>query len=795
MNEATRAARGGAVSRRTFIGGLAGAAATAGLTRGAVRPPRASAAGGANDPRIDALLAQMTLQDKIGQLNTPLFLPKAFLKGSSSPVGTDADRLHFVKGTWRDFIGPGGGFFGLVNETLYGLVPVARPRAPRQQAEMYNSLQEAAKTTRLGIPLLQISEGTHGSIGPGSTIFPEGPALAAMFDPDLIEAVYAATAREARAVGIHALNTVWAELVRDPRFGRGCQGFSEDPYLTATIVARLVRGMQGTDVSAPDRAIASLCHYPLETPSVGGLEGAPVTMGPRELRATHLEPWRVGFAEAGALMTEACATTIDGVPTHASTELLTDVLRDELGFRGVVLSEGDGFQSLVEEHVAIDQKQAGVLGMHAGIDVAISWEEAYLEGLVAAVGDGSVPMELVDRAVRRVLALKLALGLFEQPLVDPERAERIVHSPEHRQLALRTAREAVVLLKNDGDLLPLDRSVRRIAVIGPNADEPENLLGDYKAYPPLHEVPSVLDGIRSRVLRGTTVTHARGCGVLGDDRRGVARAVRAARRADVAVVVVGEQTKGGFMGPGTTDGEGRDIASLDLTGVQEELIQAIHATGTPTIVVLLTGRALSIRWTAEHVPAILVGWFPGERGGEAIADILFGRHNPSGRLPMTVPRHVGQLPMYYNQTRSRANASAYVDLPASPLFEFGFGLSYTEFAYHNVQLSKRTIARDESVDVSVDITNSGRRAGAEVVQLYVADNEASVAVPATRLRGYQKVYLRPGQTKKVRFTLGPRDLELVDRSLKTVVEPGTFGVMVGSSSRRIHLRGSFDVVG
>jgi beta-glucosidase len=472
---------------------------------------------------------------------------------------------------------------------------------------------------------------------------------------------------------------------------------------------------------------------------------------------------------------------------------MTDLLRGELGFRGVVISEGGGFASLISERIVATQKEAGALAILAGVDINITWESAYLDGLVESVKDRTVPIELVDRAVRRVLALKFKLGLFDNPLVDPRRAAQVVNCEEHRTVALQAAREAIVLLKNDKGLLPLGTDVKRIAVIGPNADEPENLLGDYCANPAQHPIPSILSAIRSTAPGDASVSYARGCGILGDDRSRFAEAVGAAQNAQVAVMVVGEQTKGGFLGPGTTNGEARDVASLDLTGQQQALVEAVHATGTPVVVVLINGRPLSIRWVAQHVPAILEAWFPGERGGEAVADVLFGRTNPSGRLPITIPRHVGQLPVHYYHKHARAHAAAYVDMPAPPLYEFGFGLSYTEFRYSNLRVSPTRIRANGAVEVLVDVSNVGSREGQEVVQLYVMDVVSSVSLPAKQLRGFSKISLAAGETKTVKMLLASGDLTLVNEKFETVVEPGEFEVMVGSSSAKNHLRGRFTV--
>jgi beta-glucosidase len=406
---------------------------------------------------------------------------------------------------------------------------------------------------------------------------------------------------------------------------------------------------------------------------------------------------------------------------------------------------------------------------------------------------------LVDRAVRRILRQKMRLGLFEKPLVDPERAVATVHAPAHRELALRAAGEGIVLLKNDGDVLPLRKGLREVAVIGPNADNARNQLGDYTANVVLQDVTTVLEGLRAKLAPRTRVRYVKGCDVIGEGTDEIAAAAEAARSAEAAIVVLGENE---WHAPGKTgtNGEGYDVATLDLTGRQEELLRAVHATGTPTVLVLVNGRPLSTRWAAERVAAIVEAWLPGERGGEAVADVLFGDHEPEGRLPITVPRHAGQLPVAYDHKPSKAYwlregwGKPYADMSPEPLFVFGHGLSYTRFAYANLRVSPAAIARDGAVEVGVEVTNTGKRAGKEVVQLYLRDPVASVVVPVQRLRGFAKVALAPGETRTVRFTLRPPDLALLDAGLRWTVEPGAFEVAVGSSSRAIHLTGRFEVL-
>jgi beta-glucosidase len=490
---------------------------------------------------------------------------------------------------------------------------------------------------------------------------------------------------------------------------------------------------------------------------------------------------------------------IDGVPVHASARILTDILRGELGFRGLVLSEGSGISFLVtEQHVAATQKQAGELAIKAGVDVGISYEDAYMQAMADNVAEGRVPVELVDRAVRRILKQKMLLGLFENPFVDPERAAAVVRRKEHRDLALQAARESIVLLKNDGNLLPLARDSRAIAVIGPNADDARNQLGDYTSQAIPQEIVTVLGGIRAKVARTAKVLHARGCDITGTARDGFAEALQAARNAEVAVVVVGERER--MAAAGGTDGEGRDVASLDLSGPQEELIRAVYETGTPTVVVLINGRPLSIRWTAEHVPAIVEAWLPGEQGGHAVADVLFGDCNPSGRLPVTVPRHAGQVPITYDMKPSRGrwrdgrlSTARYVDMSGTPLYPFGHGLGYTSFEYRNLVVEPREMGPAGSVAAVVEIANTGSREGEETVQFYVRDLVSSVTRPAQMLRGFQKVRLKPGERRTVKFRLDAGALAFLDRDLKPVVEPGAFEIMVGASSQDIRARGRFEV--
>jgi beta-glucosidase len=741
--------------------------------------------------RVEDLLSRMTLKEKVGQLNLPY--PDQLEK---KDVAAEMEAIKkFVAGTYAPEIGPGSGFFSLSNPILH--------QGAQQQAQYFNELQGIALTqTRLKIPLLEDEEGTHGAILPGATIFPEGLAIGSTFDMDLVKSIYAAAAQEARAVGVHMLSTLVLELDRDPRMGRNDEAYTEDPYLYSRIAENIVQGAQGSDIAAPDKVIAVLTDFPTQSEPMSGLERGAIELSERSLRENFLLPWIAAITKAGGLGVMAGYPEIDDVPAHSSAKWLTEVLRQELGFKGLVLSEGTGFATLIYEDIVPTQKEAGALALWAGVDLNITYEPAYLGPLVENVEEGRIPTTLVDRAVRRVLEQKFHLGLFEHPYVDQERAARIAHSEKHQQLALQAAREGIVLLKNHNDLLPLKRNLKSIAVIGPDADNSPNQLGDYSAPVTSQHVVTVLEGIKAKVSPETKVVYVRGCEVMGTDKSEFAEATRASRKADVAIVVVGEkQSEHGDDKP--TDGEGSDVASLDLTGVQEDLIKAVFESGTPMIVVLINGRPLSIRWTAEHVPSILEAWEPGERGGDAVADILFGDYNPSGRLPITIPRHVGQLPVYYNYKPSKEYwisqgwnlGHVYVDMPATPLYPFGYGLSYTRFDYSNLRLDPGEIHLAGNARVSVDLKNIGSREGEETVQLYVHEKFAPVSTPVKQLRGFERVSLKPGETKTVTFTVTPENLQLLDRDMHWAVVPGSFDIMVGKSSADIQLKGTLEVRG
>jgi beta-glucosidase len=732
------------------------------------------------EQRIDDLMSRMTLREKVGQLNLPCVYVNEL--GRDIPSKMEGCR-KFTAGTYTEEIGPACGFFTLANEILH--------EGPRQEAEYFNELQKIATTkTRLKIPVMEDEEGTHGAMMSGATVFPEGLAVGSSFDMDLVKAIYSAAATEARAVGIHMLSTLVMEVDRDPRMGRNEEAYTEDPYLYMRIGEAIVHGTQGYDISAPDKVIAVLTDFPTQSEPASGLERGAIELSDRYLRENFMPPWIGAITKAGGLGVMAGYPEIEDVPAHASVKWMTDVLRGEIGFRGIVVSEGGGFGTLQYERIVPTQKEAGILSLKAGVDVNISYEPAYMGPLVDSVKEGLVSMALVDRALRRVLEQKFRLGLFEHPYVEVDHAVQVMHSRENQDLALRAGREGIVLLKNDNNLLPLKKDLKSIAVIGPNADDVMNQLGDYSPRTILQHVTTVVEGIKSAVSPQTKVTYARGCDVTGDDKSRFAEAVQAAKGAEAAIVVVGESQHDVH-----TDGESHDVASLDLSGVQEDLIREIIATGTPTIVVLINGRPLSTRWTSEHVPALVEAWEPGERGGEAVADVVFGNYNPTGRLAISVPRHSGQLPIYYNYKPAKAERleRGYVDMPATPLYPFGYGLSYTKFDYSNLHIAPTEIHPGGEARVTVDVKNTGNRPGAETVQLYIHEAYAPISTPVKQLRGFERVALNPGETKTVTFTLTPEDLQLLDIDMRWRVVPGDFEIMAGKSSAEIALRGILKV--
>jgi beta-glucosidase len=671
---------------------------------------------------------------------------------------------------------------------------------PRQFAVLRNSMQRYFREkTRLGIPAMIYSESLHGLMEYGSTSFPQTLALASTRDPALVKRVFTAAGDEAGSRGVDQVYSPDLDIARDPRWGRTEETYGEDPYLVSRMAVAAIEGLQG-DSFRIDRhhVLATAKHFAVHGQPEGGTNTAPGNYSERIIRENFLVPFQAAVQEAHVGSVMASYNEIDGVPSHMNRWLLKKVLRGEWGFQGYITSDADGLDMLATtHHVAGNFAEAARLGLAAGVDYDLELSNAGVyRTLIDQVKQGLVPESDVDKAVRRVLSAKFRLGLFDNPYVDPDYVERITNGEEHRNLAAEAARKAIVLLKNENDLLPLDLAkVKTIAVIGPNAGDVH--LGGYSRDP--GRGVSILDGIRARVGNKATVLYAEGCRIttapqgyrgswfdpveLVDPRTQTASiqaAVETARKADVAILVVGENESTNREAGENHRGD-RD--SLDLLGAQNELVKAIVETGTPTVVLLINGRPLSVNYIAEKVPAILEGWYLGEEGGTGAAEVLFGDTNPGGKLPITFPRSVGDLPDFYNHKPS-ANVD-YAFGTRKPLFAFGYGLSYSTFRFDNLRVEPAQIPTGGTAKVKVDVTNTGKREGDEVPQLYVHPKVSSVTQPVMQLRGFERITLQPGEKKTVEFTVTPETLSILDVDMERVVELGDYELMVGPSSDKI----------
>ena len=698
--------------------------------------------------RVEDLLSRMTLDEKVGQ--------------TCQYSGFQKEHEDLVRQ------GKVGSFLNVIS------------------AENINRIQKiAVEQSRLGIPLIFGLDVIHGF----RTIFPIPLAMASTWDPELVKKTAAAAAAEASSDGFRWTFAPMVDVARDSRWGRIAEGNGEDPYLGSVMARAYVEGFQGDDLSSPNSLVACAKHYVAYGGAEGGRDYNTVEVSERTLRDVYLPPFKAAV-EAGCGTLMSAFNDLGGVPASCNRFTLTDVLRGEWGFEGFVVSDWNSVAELINHGVAADPAEAAEVAFEAGVDMDM-FSNLYQSHLAQLVEEGKVPQECLNTAVRRILGIKFRLGLFEHPYVNTERAAKVVKCKEHMELALQAARESMVLLTNGCNLLPLKKDLKNIAVIGPLADNQGELLGTWASMGDPKDVVSVLDGVKAKVSPKTKVLYARGCELEGDSKEGFAEVIEKAKNADVAVLVVGE---GKFM-----TGEASSRSTLDLPGVQEELVKTVCETGVPVVMVLLSGRPNSIQWSAEHVPAILEAWHPGIQGGAAVADVLFGDFNPAGRLTATFPRAVGQVPIYYNFKNTGRPSSAerwtskYIDLPYTPLFPFGHGLSYTRFEYSNLKITPKAIKPDGKAKVSVDVENVGDRAGDEVVQLYVRDVVGSVTRPVKELKGFKRINLKPDEKRTVEFTLEPEELSFTDKEMKSVVEPGIINVMVGKSSGNIELTGSFKV--
>lgn len=735
------------------------------------------------DDRVEDLLSRMTLDEKIAQM---------------SMDGMD---------NYKQL--PHGA--GVIESPFISVYKIARLSA---ETKRY-----AREHTRLGIPPIQIGECLHGQLAMGATIFPQAIAQGSTWNPALIERMASTIAAEASASGVDQALSPLFDLARDPRYGRTEECFGEDPCLVAAMGSAFVEGMQGkaeytrTHGIAQGKLMCTAKHFAGYSVPVGGINLAPASLGEREMRTLHLYPFEIAVKEANIYSVMPSYNEVDGIPAHSNRWLLNDVLRGEWKFPGYVFTDYGGLSHLYNFHkVAPDAAGAAKMGLEAGVDLEAARPDVYIH-LAELVREGKVKEELIDTAVRRILRAKFMAGLFEKTYADSATVSRTVHTPENVKLAREVAEESVVLLKNDSMLLPLDASkLKSVAVIGPNADQVQ--YGDYSYTRDNKSGVTILGALRQRLGSGVQVHYAKGCNITGFNRDGIAEAVEAAKQSDVAVVVLGETSvilSGLGWGVGLGDnepkdpfvtGEGYDLTDINPIGVQRELIQAVCATGKPVVLVLVQGRPWTIDWEKAHVPAILEAWFPGEQGGNAIADILLGKVNPSGRLNCTFPQSVGHLPVAYDYKPSAHGVNRepgtpenpgrdYVFSSPAPLFAFGHGLSYTTFSYSD--LAVNALPDGSRTEVSVTVANTGQREGKEVVQLYLNDAVSSVTTPVKALRAFKKISLRPGEKQRVSFVLNARDLSLWNRDMKRVVEPGEFSVMIGRSAENIVLTAKFSV--
>jgi beta-glucosidase len=743
------------------------------------------------EARITDLLGRMTLEEKTAQMATLYGFPRV-LK-DELPAAAWTNRV------WKDGIGN-------IDEHLNGNAgeknnfPIAKHSLPWPlHTRALNEVQKFfIEQTRLGIPADFTDEGIRGLLHSRATSFPAQIAVASAWDKELASGIGRVTGREAKALGYGNVYSPVLDLPRDPRWGRIVECYSEDPFLTAELGVRQVQGIQS------QRVVSTLKHFAVYSVPKGGRDGESRTdpqVTWNEVQTVFLHPFRRAIRDGGALGVMASYNDYNGVPIAANRLFLTDILRREFGFRGYVVSDSKAVEFIHQKHrVAADYPDAIRQSVEAGLNVRTDFTgpEVYVEPLRQLVRDGKLSSATIDARVRDILRVKMWEGLFDEPYRNPDAVEQIVRAPEHLAVAARAARESIILLKNDGNTLPLRQGLRKIAVIGPLADNAGAWRSRYG--PQQLEFVTVLAGLRKKLGSSCEVVCQPGCDVVDENfpesdvlkgpppekvRAGIVAAAAAAKGCDAAILVLGEND--------AICRESASRISLNLPGYQEELLEAVHATGTPVVLLLSNGRPLSVNWAAKHVPAIVEMWFPGEAGGDAVADVLFGDYNPAGRLPVTVPRSVGQIPL--NFPARPGSQSGDPGQVSGPLWPFGHGLSYTTFSYTNLVITPREQGPQGNIEIAVDITNTGPREGDEVVQLYLRDDYSSVTTFEKSLRGFERVHLQPGERRTVKFTLTPEHLALFDRDQHWTVEPGRFTVMIGASSEDIRVKGVFEITG
>lgn len=740
------------------------------------------------DIRLSDLLSRMTLEEKVGQLLCPL--------------GWEMYEIHGSE------VHPSGKFKQLIKERNAGMLwatyradpwtkkTLANGLNPELAAKAGNALQKyVMENTRLGIPMFLAEEAPHGHMAIGTTVFPTGIGMAATWSPELVKEVGQVIAKEIRSQGGHISYGPVLDLTRDPRWSRVEETFGEDPVLSGILGASMVDGLGGGNLSQKYATIATLKHFLAYAVPEGGQNGNYASVGIRDLHQNFLPPFRKAI-DSGALSVMTSYNSIDGIPCTSNHYLLTQLLRNEWKFCGFVVSDLYSIEGIHESHfVALTKENAAIQSVTAGVDVDLGGD-AYTN-LCHAVQSGQMDKAVIDTAVCRVLRMKFEMGLFEHPYVDPKIAAKTVRRKEHIELARKIAQSSITLLKNENSILPLSKTINKVAVIGPNADNRYNMLGDYTAPQEDSNVKTVLDGILTK-LSPFRVEYVRGCAIRDTTVNEIEQAIKAARRSEVVIVVVGgssardfktsyKETGAAVAEEGSVSdmecGEGFDRASLSLLGRQQELLESLQKTGKPLIVVYIEGRPLEKNWASEYADALLTAYYPGQEGGNAIADVLFGDYNPSGRLPISVPRSVGQIPVYYNKKAPRNHD--YVEMSSFPLYSFGYGMSYTTFEYSDLQVVQKSA---RCFEVSFKVKNTGKYDGEEVSQLYMRDEYASVVQPMKQLKHFERFHLKKGEEKKVTFVLTEEDFFLVNYTLKKVVESGNFHLMIGAASNDIRLQ-------
>ena len=737
------------------------------------------------EQRVGDLLGRMSVKEKIGQLRCTLAWNYYEIKGNDV-VPSESFKKDIAEGQI-------GMLWGTYRADPWTQKSLENGLNPELAAKAGNALQRyVVEHTRWGIPLFLAEEAPHGHMAIGTTVFPTGLGMAATWDTALIERVGEVIAKEIRLQGGHISYGPVLDLARDARWSRVEETMGEDPVLTAEIGAAQVRGLGGGNLSLPYSTLATLKHFIAYGTTEGGQNGNPTFLGQRELWENFLPTFK-RVIDAGALSIMTSYNSLDGIPSTCNDYLLTDVLHNQWNFRGFVVSDLYSINGMWHtHHVSNTLDEAGVMALKAGVDADLG-ALAY-ENLEKALNNGDITIDDIDRACGRILRMKFEMGLFENPYVDAKKAKKEVRSEAHRQVALQAARASVTMLKNDNNTLPLAKTAH-VAVIGPNADNRYNQLGDYTSPQDDGNVKTVLDGIRQKI--GTAnVEYVKGCAVRDTTESDIKAAVKAAERADVIVVCVGGSSARDFKtsykdtGAAVADasvvsdmdcGEGFDRATLSLLGDQQRLLECLKATGKPMIVVYIEGRPLDKTWAADNADALLTAYYPGQEGGTAIADVMFGDYNPAGRLPVSVPADIGQIPVYYNKKAPLVHD--YVEMSALPLYSFGFGLSYTTFDYSDMKITET----GNGWMVECNVTNTGNYDGEEVVQLYIHDEVASTVQPLKQLKHFARKMIRKGETERFCFMLTKDDLCIVDRNMNRVVEPGNFKIMIGSSSDNIRL--------